>query len=147
MVIKMKVYYAFKLKTEFLNLYKDKPSVLYSILKSIYFLDKSDVAYGYNLFKQLITPLRKNNIDRNIFIKLHKEYPYIKRENIHYINNFYKDEVSRLIINNYYIKLELDQDFSSFFSILYDEIDNLFVCNFKQTDFFFLKEYLRKELV
>ena len=39
----MKVYYIFKLKEEFINLYKDTPSILYNILRSIYYLDKEEV--------------------------------------------------------------------------------------------------------
>lgn len=143
----MKVYYAFKLKNEFVNLYKNNPSVLFNILKSIYYLDKTEATYGFNLFKQLILPINKNYLDRHLYIKLHKDIPYIKRDNVHCINNLYKDEVSRLIITNFYLKLELDQDNSSFFKILDEEINNLFICNFEYTDFFFLTEYLRKELV
>jgi len=134
----MKVYYIFKMKNEFVNLYKDNPSILYNILKSIYYLDKEELNYGYNLINQLIIPLKKKILDRKIFIKLHQDVPYTKRKNIHYINNLYRNEISRLIINNYYIKLEVEQDFSSFFTILSKELDNLFVCNFKSTDFFFL---------
>lgn len=143
----MKVYYIFKLKNEFVSLYKDNPSVLFNILKSIYYLDKTEVDYGYNLFRQLTTPYQKNELDRKLYIKLHQEIPYSKRKEVHCINNLYKDEVSRLVINNFYLKLELEQEHSSFFSILNKEIDNLFACSFKNVDFFFLEEYLRKELV
>ena len=134
----MKVYYVFKLKKEIINLYKDTPSILYNILKSIYYLDKDDLSYGYNIINQLIIPIKKKNIDRNIFIKLHQEYPYTKRKNIHYINNLYHNEVSRLIINNYYLKIEVEQNYSTFFNIISKELDDLFACNFKSTDFFFL---------
>lgn len=143
----MKVYYIFKLKKEFINLYKDNPSVLFNILKSIYFLDKTEVDYGYNLFSQLISPYKKSELDKELYIKLHKEIPYSKRKDIHCINNLYKDEVSRLVVNNFYLKLEVEQANSSFFEILNNEMDNLFVCSFKNVDFFFLNEYLRKELV
>jgi len=141
----MKVYYIFKIKNEFVNLYKDTPSILYNVLKSIYYLDKEEVEYGYNLFTQLINPIKKKNLDRKIFIKLHQDVPYTKRKNIHYINNLYRNEVSRLIINNYYIKLEAEQNFSSFFEIVNKELDNLFVCNFKSTDFFFLNDHLKEK--
>ena len=138
----MKVYYIFEIKNEFVNLYKDTPSVLYNILKNIYYLDNDYYEYGYNLFNQLIIPFDKNKIDRELFIKLHKDIPYSKRGDIHYINNLYKNEVSRLNICNFYMKLELDQNYSSFFKILDNEFDNLFVCAFKNTDFFFVKDYL-----
>ena len=143
----MKVYYIFELKEEFVKLYKDIPSVLYNILKNIYYLDKREVEYGYNLFNQLIIPIDKNKVDRDIFLKLHNDIPYSKRGDIHYINNLYKNEISRLNIFNYYIKLEVEQDFSSFFNILNNELDNLFVCAFKNTDFFFLNDYVNSDLL
>ena len=134
----MKVYYIFKIKKEFIDLYKDTPSVLYSILRNIYYLDKEEVDYGYNLFKQLTNPIEKNRIDRELFIKCHQDIPYSKRKDIHYINNMYKNEVSRLVVSNSYLKLELEQNFSSFFDILSKEDNNLFACSFQKCDFFFL---------
>lgn len=134
----MKVYYIFKLKDEFFDLYKDTPSVLYNILRNIYYLDREEVDYGYNLFKQLTLPIEKNRIDRELFIKFHKDIPYSKRNNIHYINNLYKNEISRLLVNNSYLRLELEQNFSTFFDVLKKEDNNLFACSFDKTDFFFL---------
>ena len=134
----MKVYYIFNIKKEFINLYKDSPSVLYNILKNIYYLDKSEVEYGYNIFNQLTNRIEKNKIDRDLFIKFHQSIPYTKRKDIHYINNLYRNEISRLKVNNSYIKLELEQNYSTFFDILKDELDNLFVCSFNKCDFFFL---------
>ena len=134
----MKVYYIFKLKEEITSLYKDTPSVLYNILKNIYYLDREEVDYGYNLFKQLTLPIEKNKLDRDLFIRLHQDIPYSKRNEVHYINNLYRNEISRLIVNNSYLKLELEQNYSSFFKILREENSNLFACSFKTTDFFFL---------
>ena len=134
----MKVYYVFNIKKEFIKLYKDSPSVLYNILKNIYYLDKGEVEYGYNIFNQLIEKIEKNKLDRNLFIKFHKYIPYTKRKDIHYINNLYKNEISRLKVNNSYIKIELEQNYSTFFDILKEELDNLFVCSFQKCDFFFL---------
>ena len=134
----MKVYYIFKLKNEFIDLYKDTPSVLYNILRSIYYLDKEEVDYGYHLFKQLTLPIEKNKLDRELFIKLHKDIPYSKRQDIHYINNLYNNEISRLIVSKCYLKLEVEQNFSTFFKILSNEYKNLFVCSFNKCDFFFL---------
>ncbi|MBR5369911.1 MAG: sporulation inhibitor of replication protein SirA [Bacilli bacterium] len=134
----MKVYYIFKLKDEINSLYRDTPSVLYNILRNIYYLDKKEVDYGYNLFRQLVLPIDKNRLDREIFIKFHQSIPYSKRKDIHYINNLYKNEISRLIINNSYLKLELEQNYSTFFKVLKEEDNNLFVCSFNNTDFFFL---------
>lgn len=134
----MKVYYIFKLKDEMFSLYKDTPSVLYNILRNIYYLDREEVDYGYNLFKQLTLPIDKNKLDRELFIRFHQDIPYSKRDDVHYINNLYKNEISRLVISNSYLKLELEQNFSTFFKVLKEEDNNLFACSFKNTDFFFL---------
>lgn len=138
----MKVYYIFKIKKEFVNLYRDTPSVLYSILKSIYYLDRESVEYGYNMFNQLIDIIDKLKLDREMYIDMHKDIPYTKYKDIHIINNLYKDEVSRLRINNFFMILELDQEGSSFYKYLNNKENNLFVCNFKNTNFFFLNDYL-----
>lgn len=134
----MKVYYIFRIKDEFVSLYKDSPSVLFNILRSIYYLDKTEVDYGYHLFKQLIMPFPKEELDKKLFVKFHQDIPYTKRKNVHYINNLYRNEISRLEISKCFCKLEVEQNFSSFFEILENEIDNLFVCSFKKIDFFFL---------
>ena len=134
----MKVYYIFKLKEEITSLYRDSPSVLYNILRNIYYLEKSEVDYGYNLFRQLTLPIDKNKLDREIFIKFHQDIPYSKRNEVHYINNLYMNEVSRMSISNYYFRLELEQNFSTFFKILKERDNNLFACSFSKTDFFFL---------
>ena len=134
----MKVYYIFKIKEQFINLYKDTPSILFNILKNIYYLEREEVDYGYNLFNQLINKINKNDLDRKIFIKYHQDIPYSKRNQTHYINNLYKDEISRLTIKSSYMKLEVENNSKAFFKILADFSDNYFVCDFKNYEYFFL---------
>lgn len=134
----MKVYFIFDIKKEFVNLYLDNSRILFNILRNIYFLEREEVEFGYSLFRQITNPIDKSFIDRGIFLRCHQDIPYSKRSNIHYINNLYRDEVSRLIVKNSYIKLEIEQVKSSFFDILRDYSDNYFVCDFKNYDFFFL---------
>ena len=114
----MKVYFIFDVKEQFISLYQNNYRVLYNILRQIYYLDKEEVNYAYTLFRQLTNVIDKNMIDRDIFLKCHKDIPYSKRGNTHYINNLYKDEVSRLTIRKSYIKLETEQLNSSFFELL-----------------------------
>ena len=135
----MKVYFIFDVKREFINLYKGNERVLYHILRQIYYLEKEEVEYGYNLFNQLINKIPKQDLDRKIFIKYHQDIPYSKRGDTHYINNLYKDEVSRLTIKNSYIKLELEQKTSTFLSILPDFSNNYFICDFKNHNYYFLE--------
>ena len=134
----MKVYFIFDIKDEFIKLYTGNERVLYGILKQIYYLDKEEASFGYNLFAQLTNQINKTEIDRQLFLQFHQDVPYSKKGNIHYINNLYKDEVSRLIIKRSYIRLESEQNFSTFLSILKNFSSNYFVCNFSSCDYFFL---------
>ena len=143
----MRVYFIFDIKEEFINLYKGNERVLYNILKQIYYLEKDEVEYGYHLFKQLMNPINKINVDRYLFLKLHQDIPYSKRGNIHYYNNLYKDEVSRLEVKASYIKIEAEQLSSSFFHYLMLLNPRFFVCEFKYQDYFFLEEFLEKETI
>ena len=136
----MKVYFIFDIKDEFIKLYTGNEFVLYSILKQIYYLDKNDLSFGYNLFNQLTNKINKQELDKKLFIQFHQDIPYSKKGQTHYINNLYKDEISRLIIKRSYIKLESEQNFSTFFSILKNFSNNFFVCNFSDPDYFFLNK-------
>lgn len=134
----MKVYFIFDVKDEFKNLYKDRTNSLFNILRSIYNLSFEEVEYGYTLLRQIVKPIKKDDIDRDIYVKLHKEYPYSKRNGIHYYNQLYKNEISRLTVKKTYMKLEVEQNDSSFFNILRNFSSNYFVCDFKNRDFFFV---------
>ena len=136
----MKVYFIFDIKDEFINLYKDNQLILFNILKQIYYLDKDDLSYAYTLLNQLINKIDKQLLDRKIFLQFHQDIPYSKRGQIHYINNLYKDEISRLEIKKSHIKLECEQNNSTFMPILKSLSNNFFICDFKNNNFFFLKQ-------
>lgn len=143
----MRVYFIFDIKKEFIALYRGNERILFNILKQIYYLQKEEVEYGYNLFQQLINKIEKEKLDRYLFLQLHQDIPYSKRNNIHYYNNLYKDEISRLIIKKSYIRLETEQLASSFFSYLNNYSSTYFVCEFKYQDYFFLEEFSQKEVI
>ena len=95
-VMKMRVFYVFPMKKEFVDLYKETPRLLYNILRQIYYLHEEDVHYGFNLFHQIIEKNEKDHLDQYLYLKLHREMAYSKKENIHYINDLNRDEVSTL---------------------------------------------------
>ena len=134
----MKVYFIFEVKNEFKKMYRGRENALFNILKSIYKLSSDEVEYGYTLLKQVTNTIKKDDLDRDIYVKLHREYPYSKKDGIHYYNLLYKDEISRLIIKKTYIRLEVEQDESSFFEVLKKYSDNLFVCDFDKLNYFYI---------
>lgn len=134
----MRVFYIFNIKPEFKYLYKDSPSSLFNILKQLYYLKDDDIRYGKSLFNQLVNGIDKYDVDNYIFIKFHQKMDYSKKNNIHYLNNLYKNEISRLIVKKAYIKLEIENENSYFFDILSEINSNLFACNFEYLDFFWI---------
>lgn len=132
----MRVYFIFDIKEEYRNNYKE--SSLFNILRKIYCTSNKDYQYAYNILNQITNKIDKNKLNVDIFVKLHREYPYSKRGNVHYYNLLYKDEVSRMTIKNTYIKLELDQETSSFFDILKKYSKNYFVCDFNRLKYFYI---------
>lgn len=140
----MKVFFVFDLRKEIISLYKDNQLVLFDILKQIYCLDQSEILYGYNLLNQLVNKVDKEKIDREIFIKFHRNIPYSKDGNVHYFNNLYRNEVSRMMVSRSFIKVELEQTNCTFLEILAKYSTNYFVCDFDNFDYFFLNDKVNK---
>ncbi len=134
----MRVFYIFSIKEEFVSLYRNNPSTLFNMLKQIYYMHQEDINYGFTLFSQLVRRVEKDEIDRDLFLRLHKEICYNKREHKHIINHLYKDEISVLEVKRTHLKLETNKDFSTYFNILGNYDINYFICDFKKLDFFWL---------
>ncbi len=136
----MRVFYIFNIKEEFVSLYKNNQSNLFNMLKHLYYLNNLDLDYGYQVLNQLIYPIEKTHLDNYLFLRLHQDIPYSKREGKHIINNLYRDEVSILEVKHAYIKITAEQNLSSFFDILYQYNHYFFICDFEVCDYFFLDE-------
>ena len=139
-MIKLRTFYIFKIRDEFHNLYLNNPKNLYTLLKHLYYLKKKDLNYGFSLFNQLIVPIDKERLDRDIFIKYHREMIYSKNGNDHIINNLYKDEVSILSIKKAYILIDTSKNYSSFFKVINNLGNDYFICDFKEQDYFWIND-------
>ena len=136
----MRTFYIFKMRKEFVNLYKDNPNSLYNVLKHLYSMKKSDISIGFNLFNQLTEKINKSELDKKIFIKYHKELIYSKNGNDHVFNNLYKDEVSILNIKHAYILITTNKNYSSFFNVISSFGEEYFVCDFINQDYFWIND-------
>ena len=134
----MRTYYIFNIKEEFVRLYNDRPSSLYSILKQLFYLNKKDLNYGVQVFSSITDKILKQELNKQLYIKYHRDMIYTKTDTEHIINNLYKDEISILTIKNSHILLTTNHSYSSFFNILIDFNPNFFVCDFQNQDYFFL---------
>ena len=134
----MRIYYIFSIKEEFYDLYKDYPKALYNIFLEIYEMNKKDLDYGLNLFKQMTTTIEKTKLDEHIFIDLKDKMRYSKNKDEHIINNLFSEEVSIMKIKNTHIIINTIQSYTEFFEIINKYKKYLFACDFKNIDYFFL---------
>ena len=136
----MRRFYIFCIRDELISLYKDSSSNLYKILNSIYTMDESELTYAYNLFKQICISIDTLSLNNKLYLKMHNDLVYTKLNNEHIINNLYKDEVSILKVKKSHLVLDSNSSYSTFFNFLYQFNENLFICDFKNGDYFFLDE-------
>ena len=134
----MRIYYVFDIRSEYVDLYKETPNSLYNVLHQLYYMRKKDLEYGFNMFKQLANRIDKEELDKNIFLKLHNKMTYVKKKDNHIINNLYKDEVSALKVKYSYILINTNKSYTDFFNVLALDNRNYFVCDFINNDYFFL---------
>lgn len=134
----MNEFYIFSIKDEFYKLYKNKPGELYYIYNRIYYMKKSDKEYGYNLFCQVSNFFDKKEINKLLNNCYKDKIMYSYNNNEHIINNLFLNEISILTVKNSNIKIETNTEKPVFFEDLRNIKDHLFVCDFKNNNYFFI---------
>ena len=113
----MRTFYVFKIKKEMTILTKETPYNLYRTIENLYYLDNSYMSVSF------------------------KVYRYYKKDgNVHKINNKYIPEESMLKVYRSHIVLKSNV-IKPTFLVNYLMSDNLFVCDFKNKDYFWLDQY------
>ena len=139
----MRVYYLFKVNNYFYYMYKNKPFKMYKMLEEIYHTKNSDVVLTYRMFEQIASPFNKNKVNNYIDNYLKDKVYYMRSNNIHLISN--NIEYSKLSVGNSNLKIKTNINFTSFFDILDNYTDNIFVCDFINKDYFWLQNISKKD--
>ncbi len=134
----MRIYYVFKVKEEYIELYRDTPNTLYNILNQMYYMKKNEIGYGFNLFHQMIDRIDKFDLDKYLYILMHTKMKYSKKGDEHILNNIYKDEVSVLKVKSTHLIINANKSYTEFFTLLNQYDPCFFVCDFNNHDYFFL---------
>ena len=137
----MRKYYLFIIKDEYYNKYKYIPYLLYKALYYLYKMNKYDLENGLYLYNKFC-----NIISKNLILN------YIKNK-FEYIN--YSKKIIRL--NSVLEKTYIQVNYSSIiiltnvnspyiFKILNIYNKKIFVCDFNNRDYFFLKDSINGKL-
>ena len=137
MVIILKTFYIFNLNKTTHILAKKNPYHIYLLLLTIYNQNKINIISAYNLFDEICNPINKEFYNIYLFDKLKDNEYYTKYRNIHMYNDYMNDEISKLTIMNTHIKIKSNKEDNIFITTIYD-LDNLFICDFKNDYFNYL---------
>ena len=133
----MRTFYIFKINKEYYKLTKNMPENLYNAYLNIKLSTKNNIKLLYNEYFSFTDSINKNALSNLVYNRM-KEYDgYSIYNNIHSFNNYYTDEVSKLIIFNSFMILKSNIPNSTFFTEL-AKIPNIFVIDFESEDYFFL---------
>ena len=135
----MRIFYLFKIKNNMLKNFKNNYEELYELLENIHYLKTEDIVLGFSIFNSIVLPIKKDEINEYIKKNNIESENYICYNYTHTINDYYNNESTKMLINNSHIKIKTNKNIPSFFYNLRN-INNLFVCDFDNHDYFLLSE-------
>lgn len=141
----MRTFYIFKINNMFQTFYNDKSNILFKIFNEIYSSNDQDLINKFRLFEQITIPINKKIFNNYIMLKHRDDIFYTKNDNVHTIEN--DKEISRLTINNTFLKIKSNKNINSFIKDIVDSKECLFIIDFKNKDYFWVNEIKLKTLV
>ena len=134
----MRTYYIFKINKYFAYIYKKWP---YKMYKELYYTKDYDMLVSYRYYKKFAVEFNKLAVNEYIYNLNKTNSSYYRDNNIHIINN---DKYNKLTVNTTCMMLKTDDIYSVFLNDLNVYLDNIFICDFKNKDYFWL-ESLNKD--
>jgi hypothetical protein len=129
----------------FQTFYNDKSNILFKMFNEIYSSNDQDLINKFRLFEQITIPINKKIFNNYIMLKHRDDIFYTKNDNVHTIEN--DKEISRLTINNTFLKIKSNKNINSFIKDIYDSKESVFVIDFQNKDYFWINEIKLKTLV
>ncbi len=140
----MRTYYIFNINKDLSIITKEIPYNLYKMIENMYYNDTLNYGISFNMFNNLFNSINIDYVNTRInnLFKDNKYYTYNKDDRMHIITNKYKPEYSVLKVYNRFIKLDSNTIKPS---ILFNYLSNndLFVCDFKNKDYFWLTDLVK----
>lgn len=140
----MRTFFCFRIKKEIKILTRETPYNLFKTIMNLYYLDNYDNSVSFNIYKDIFSKLDKEYIDNKInnLFKNNKHYVYNNEKDIHEIHNKYTKEDTLLKVYKSHIIIKTNMIKPNLL-FNYLDSDDLFVCDFKNKDYFWLNELVR----
>lgn len=131
----MREYNLFVIKSEYLNIYKNQPLQLYEILKKLYYMN-TNLNYGVTFYEQLCNFISVDSIR----YYLNSKYDLNNHNKFFIEKTLIELKPSRIIIKSKYNIPNIIKVFNCYNR-------NIFVCDFKNNDFFWLNSFVRTKVL
>lgn len=131
----MRTYYIFKINKYFAYIYKKWPYKMYKIIEELYYTKEYDELLSYRYYKKFAIEFNKLALNEYIYNINKSSQNYTRDNNIHFLNN---GKYNILTITSTCLILKTNDIYSVFLNDLNSTLDNIFVCDFKNKDYFWL---------
>ena len=131
----MRTYYIFRINKYFAYIYKKWPYKMYKIIEELYYTKDYNMLTCYKYYQKFAIPFNKLSLNEYIYNLNKKNLDYNRDNNIHTI---YNDKYNKLQINSSCMILKTNDIYSVFLNDLNLHLDNIFICDFKNKDYFWL---------
>ena len=138
MVIKVRVFYIYNINDYFTSIYDKYPYKLYKMLEDAYLTGKYNTSESIRLYKQIVTNYNKLFMNNYIFANNKLDISYYHKEDKHLITNAF--EYTKLEVSRYYLKIKTNINYPKFFDNINIYSDNIFICDYKNNDYFWLNK-------
>lgn len=139
----MRTFYIFKIKKEMTILTKETPYNLYRIIEHLYYLDDYNADVSFQVYDSIFDTFNKEYVNKRLNNLFQKNRFYLYEDDKHIIDNKYKPENTYLRVYKSHIMLK-SNCLTPTLLVNYLMSDNLFVCDFKNKDYFWLNEFVRQ---
>lgn len=135
----MRKYYLFMIKSDYYKSYKNNSFVLYNTLRNLYFLKKNNFSYGISLYHSVC-----QTINSNLLINYIKRKYHHKNINSNIIKLLSENERTIVQINRSCIVVLSNINLPDILKTFYIYNKRMFVCDFKNEDYFWISDQIKK---
>ena len=108
---------------------------MYKIIEELYYTKEYDMLISYKYYQKFAIEFNKLAINEYIYNLNRKNINYQRDNNIHIIQN---EKYNKLTVNSSCLILKTNDIYSIFLNDLGVYLDNIFICVFKNKDYFWL---------
>ncbi len=125
----------FKINKYFAYVYKRWPYKMYKIIEELYYTKDYDMLSSYRYYKKFALEFDKSLLNDYIYSLNKTNKLYYRDNSTHILNN---DNYNKLMISKTCLILRTDDMYSLFLNDISNYTDNIFICDFRNKDYFWL---------